>query len=313
MVTPNDSVSAAEALRDLPPPTGERLVSSPAPFDIQAPTRQTAPVVFASPHSGRRYPAEFLAASRLDATAIRRSEDAFVDELFAAAPRHGAPLIRVHVPRAYVDVNRDPYELDPGMFVDPLPPFADTASPRVAAGLGTVARIVASGEPIYRRKLQVSDALARIDSCHKPYHEALSRLTAATRETFGGCLLVDCHSMPSAGQPVDRDSSGRRIDMILGDRHGAACGSHIVEIAENALRAMGYVVCRNAPYAGGYTTRHYGRPAEGLHALQIEINRGIYMDETRIVQATGFAGLERDLEQLVAILADIDPRALSRR
>jgi N-formylglutamate amidohydrolase len=277
-----------------------------SPFDVLAPARQTAAVVFASPHSGRQYPPSFLTASRLDATAIRRSEDAFVDELFAAAPQYGAPLIRAHVPRAYIDLNRDPYELDPGMFVDALPDYVDTASPRVAAGLGTVARIVASGEPIYRQKLLVADALNRVETCHKPYHLALQQLTGATLERFGCCLLIDCHSMPSIDGPSSLTASGRRVDMILGDRHGSACHPLVTEAAESALRDMGYAVRRNAPYAGGYTTSHYGRPADGRHALQIEINRSLYMDEARIIRGPGFKSLKSNLDNLLETLTRLN-------
>ena len=275
-------------------------------YVIDRPLRQTAPTVFASPHSGRHYPMEFVAASRLDATAIRRSEDAFIDHLFASAPKHGAPLISARFPRAYVDVNRDPFELDPDMFEDPLPDYADISSPRVAAGLGTVARVVASGSDIYRTKLRVADALDRIECCYKPYHAALGRLIEDTRRHFGICLLVDCHSMPSAGGQLEHGSGGRRVDMVLGDRHGAACAPQIVELAERTLTELGYKVLRNAPYAGGYTTRHYGRPATGTHALQLEINRALYMDEARIRRSAGFAALAGDLAVLVRALTQVD-------
>lgn len=274
-------------------------------FVIDRPVRQTVPAVFASPHSGRDYPADFIAASRLDSTAIRQSEDAFIDDLFAAVPRYGAPLLRARFPRAYVDANRDPFELDPEMFEDSLPDYADTSSPRVAAGLGTVARVVASGYDIYRTKLRVADALGRIETCYKPYHAALTRLIEETRRKFGVCLLVDCHSMPSVGGPLDRDPGGQRVDMVLGDRHGAACAAQIVDLAERTLAGLGYKVLRNAPYAGGYTTRHYGRPAAGIHALQIEINRSLYMDEARICRSAGFMPLADDL----AILVDALTRA----
>jgi N-formylglutamate amidohydrolase len=291
------------------PPVGP-LLSLGLSFDILVPASHTAPVVFASPHSGRRYPAEFLAVSRLDATAIRRSEDAFVDELFASAPLFGAPLIRAHMPRAYIDMNRGPYELDPAMFIDALPMYANTSSPRVAAGLGTVARIVASGEPIYQRKLLVADALTRIENYHIPYHLALSQLMMETQERFGGCLLVDCHSMPSSGRPIGHDTDGQPADMILGDRHGVACHPAIIDVTELTLRDMGYVVHRNVPYAGGYSTCHYGRPADGLHAIQIEINRGLYMDESRITRSPGFMALTHNLENLIKVLTGLNPKQL---
>ncbi len=275
-------------------------------FVIDRPDRQTVPTVFASPHSGRHYPADFIAASRLDSTAIRRSEDAFIDDLFASVPRHGAPLLSARFPRAYVDANRDPFELDPEMFEDSLPDYADTSSPRVAAGLGTVARVVASGSDIYRTKLRVADALERIEICYKPYHAALARLVEETRRKFGVCLLVDCHSMPSVGGPLDRDPGGQRVDMVLGDRHGAACAAQIVDLAEWTLAGLGYKVLRNAPYAGGFTTRHYGRPSAGIHALQIEINRALYMDEARICRSTGFSTLADDMAVLVGALTQAE-------
>ena len=216
-------------------------------YIVDSPLRQTVAAVFASPHSGRHYPPDFIAASRLDATALRRSEDAFIDQLFATAPEYGAPLLSALFPRAYVDANRDAFELDPDMYEDPLPDYADIASPRVAAGLGTVARVVASGADIYRAKLRVAEALGRIEMCYKPYHAALAALVEDTRRQFGRCLLIDCHSMPSVGGPMDRDPGGRRVDMVLGDRHGAACAPDIVDLAERTLTGLGYKVLRNAP------------------------------------------------------------------
>jgi N-formylglutamate amidohydrolase len=318
MMPPDDNASlrdaAGAALTAVEPATaaaGPAVGAAPfadGAFVIDRPARQTVAAVFASPHSGRHYPAEFVGASRLDATAIRRSEDAFVDRLFDFVPEHGAPLLSARFPRAYVDANRDPFELDPDMFEDRLPDYADVASPRVAAGLGTVARVVASGADIYRAKLRVAEALGRIETCYKPYHAALTALVEDTRRQFGVCLLVDCHSMPSVGGPMDRDPGGRRVDMVLGDRHGAACAPEVVKLAERTLSGLGYRVLRNAPYAGGYTTRHYGRPSVGIHAMQIEINRALYMDETRICPGPGFAALARDLATLVAVLARIDLR-----
>ncbi|MBM3952775.1 MAG: N-formylglutamate amidohydrolase, partial [Rhodospirillales bacterium] len=193
------------------------------PFDVLNPSRQTVPFVFASPHSGRVYPDAFIAAARLDPVTLRRSEDAFLDELFAAAPHFGAPLLRAHFPRAYVDPNREAFELDPTMFQDRLPSHCNTTSPRVKAGLGTVARVVTSGEEIYRDKLSYADALDRIERLYKPYHAELARLIAETRRRFGGCVLIDCHSMPSIGGPMDQDPGLRRVDMVLGDAHGTSC------------------------------------------------------------------------------------------
>jgi N-formylglutamate amidohydrolase len=284
---------------------------SAAPWEIVERGVQTVPVVFASPHSGRDYPAEFLAASRLDSLTVRRSEDAFVDEIFAAVPDAGAPLLRAHFPRAFVDPNREAYELDPAMFEDALPSHVNTNSPRVAAGLGTIARVVTSGEEIYGAKLRFADAKRRIETYYVTYHKALRGLVNATREKFGVCLLVDCHSMPSVGGPMDNDRGRRRVDFVLGDCHGTACAPLVTDMARQALSEMGYVVTQNAPYAGGFTTRHYGRPYDGVHALQIEINRNLYMDEERITRGPGLEELAARMGRLVEILVAVDGAALA--
>ena len=277
------------------------------PFDdvleIVSPVEQSVPLVFASPHSGQNYPPGFLAAAALDPQALRRSEDSFVDELFGGAARHGAPLLRALFPRAYLDPNREAYELDPAMFDGPLPAYVNTDSPRVCAGLGTIARIVASGAEIYRRKLTFEEAERRIDHLYRPYHAALSRLIADTRARFGCCLLIDCHSMPSIGGPSEPDSGTSRVDFVLGDCFASSCAPAVTRIVEQKLRRDGYRVVRNTPYAGGYTTRHYGNPSQGVHALQIEVNRRLYMDETTHIRRPGFAGLQGDLSALIAALA----------
>jgi N-formylglutamate amidohydrolase len=262
-------------------------------------------VVFSSPHSGADYPQEFVAQSRLGLPGLRRSEDCFVDELFAAAPRQGAPLIRALFPRAFVDPNREPFELDPGMFEDELPAYANTTSPRVAAGLGTIAKVVASGEDIYARPLRFAEAKRRIDDYYRPYHGALTETLAATRKRFGACLLIDCHSMPSIGGPMERDAGRMRVDFVLGDCHASSCAPFVIERVEQVLRGLGYAVARNTPYSGGFVTQHYGRPGDGLHALQIEINRALYMDEQRIQRSIGFAALAERLELLIRAIGDI--------
>ncbi len=272
-----------------------------APYRLVRPPRQTVPFVFASPHSGRRYPPDFVAAARLDPLSLRRSEDGFVDELFAAAPAEGAPLLAATFPRVFCDVNREPWELDPGMFDGPLPAWVNTASPRVGAGLGTIARVVATGEPVYRRKLSFAEAEDRIRRFWQPYHAALAALIAETRAEFGCCLLVDCHSMPT--HPAQ---AANPPDIVLGDAHGTACSPRVTREVEEALRAMGYQVRRNDPYAGGYVTRHYGRPREGVHALQIEVARPLYMDETRIERLPRMAALRQDLTRLIGGLAALD-------
>jgi N-formylglutamate amidohydrolase len=280
---------------DLPLPAA--TLGDIAPFVVHRPDRQAIPLVLASPHSGREYPPSFLAAARLDPLALRRSEDGFVDELFAAAPAHGAPLLAATFPRAFCDPNREPWELDPEMFAEPLPAWVNSASPRIGAGLGTIARIVATGELIYRDKLSFAEAEARVRSCWEPFHASLGQLIAETRAAFGACLLLDCHSMPAPAVP-----SGRRVDFVLGDAHGTACTGAVVHLIEQVLGDLGYRVRRNDPYSGGYITRTYGRPREGVHALQIEIARNLYMDEERIERSPGFGRLQHDIASLLAAL-----------
>ncbi|HEY9079368.1 N-formylglutamate amidohydrolase [Magnetovibrio sp.] len=282
------------------------------PFDILEPLVQTAPVVFASPHSGHDYPASFVAASQLDPVSLRRSEDAFVDELYEQAPHFGTPLIRAHFPRAYADPNREPWELDPDMFDERLPGWVNTTSPRVRAGLGTVAKVVTDGAEIYAGKITFIEAQSRVEHCYKPYHAALDALLQRTHEQFGTYLLIDCHSMPSIGGPMDRDPGDNRVDMVLGDANGTACTQRVTNLAHQVLRDMGYRVVLNTPYAGGFTTRNYGKPFENKHALQIEVNRALYMDEQTITRSDGFAKLAQDLGRLIEALVGIDQSLLQR-
>jgi N-formylglutamate amidohydrolase len=234
----------------------------PAPFRMlrAGAARRATPVIFASPHSGRFYPASMLAASQLGPRAIRRSEDALVDELIAAAPTHGHALITAEFARAYLDVNREPWELDPAMFEDELPAFARARTARVAAGLGAIARIVCEGQEIYARKLTFAEAEARVRQVHQPYHAALEALVAETKAVFGVAVLIDWHSMPAAAASHGQGMPGEPCDIVLGDRFGAACAGQVTRLFERQLGEMGYRVTRNAPYAGGYTTEHYGRP-----------------------------------------------------
>ena len=272
------------------------------PFEILQPARTRGPVLFNSPHSGCVYPGEFLACSRLNIATLRRSEDSFVDELIAGAVKQGFPLMRAHFPRCFVDVNREPYELDPRMFEGRLPSFANTRSMRVAGGLGTVARVVGDSQEIYDRRIPVDDALRRIESLYKPYHRALRRSFIRLQGEFGAAVLIDCHSMPSSiGQKDERP----RPQFVLGDRYGTSCAGVISETMEKTLRALGYSVNRNKPYAGGFITEHYGNPAVGLHAIQLEINRGLYMDERRCARSHAFAQLVSDLETLASRLGEI--------
>ena len=279
--------------------------------EVYTPDYQTAPLVFSSPHSGRDYPADFVAASKLDAIVLRRSEDAFVDEIFASATDFGAPLLCALFPRAYVDANREAYELDPTMFDDPMPSHVRTKSTRITAGLGTVPRVVSEGIEIYRDKLKYDNARSRIERFHCTYHQTLNHLIKLTKASFGGAILIDCHSMPSFGSPGVRRHSLKNVDIVLGDNHGTSCATKITDTAEDALAAMGYRVKRNIPYAGGFITRYYGQPTKGVHALQIEINRSLYMDELTIQRGPGLSTLIRDMKHLIQTLAEIAPTIIN--
>lgn len=267
------------------------------PYRLLAPERPFAPVVFTSAHSGRAYSTDLMSGVRLCPLSLRRSEDCFVDELFDSAPLHGSPLLAANFPRAFCDANREAWELDPAMFTDRLPDWVNTTSSRVTAGLGTIARVVASGEPIYAVKLPFAEAERRIYTYWRPFHESLSRLIGDIKDRFGYCLVIDCHSMPSGGQ--GKRATSRPVDFVLGDLHGSACASRVTRAAEAFLTGKGYLVRRNDPYAGGFITRHYGRPADDVHVLQIEIARALYMDEARFERLPGFATVRRQIANLV--------------
>lgn len=284
------------------------------PYEVVEPDELLSPLVFSSPHSGRRYPDSFLASTRLDLATLRRSEDAYVDELFSASRDIGAPLLLAHVPRAYLDLNREPFEFDPKLFQEPLPAFSNTRSLRVAAGLGTIPRVVADAREIYRERLSVSEAIRRVEAYYRPYHSALRQLMERAKQRFGLAVLIDCHSMPSGG-PREK----RRMDFVLGDRYGASAARPLVEGVEERLKTRGYYVERNRPYAGGFITEHFGRPDMGWHALQIEVSRSLYMDESLICKKPAFEevashlaevilGLAHDIEREL-LMGGISPRA----
>ncbi len=278
-------------------------------IEILRPEKLLAPLIFCSPHSGRRYPPELLRISRLDRHALRQSEDSYVDLLFEAAPQLGAPLLRALFPRAWVDVNRARDELDQRMFADPLPSSADTRSSRVRAGLGVIPRIVADGQDIYDRKLKFFEARRRLADCYDPYHRALMALVGEARARHGCAILIDCHSMPSAGALPFRETE-RPLDFVLGDRFGSSCSGAVTACVEETLSGLGYQVSRNAPYAGGHVASAYGRPLEGVHVLQIEINRALYLDERRIARTSGFDRLREALTILIGELCLLSPTAL---
>ena len=297
---PLDSDGAGETAGAIVPPDDAEL--NP-PVEILVPKALRSPLVLSSPHSGSVYPASFLAAARLDALALRRSEDAHVDALFAGAQAVGAPLLKALFPRAFLDVNREPFELDPRMFSDRLPAFVNTRSMRVAGGLGTIARIVGESQEIYRGKMTAEAGLRRIASLYQPYHGALMGLMEQAHQGFGMAVLVDCHSMPSL-TAASGGSERIRADFVLGDRYGTSCDPLLMATAESELRRLGYVVQRNKPYAGGFITEHYGQPARNAHALQIEVNRALYMNETTLERVAGFDSIVTDIEACIAALSD---------
>lgn len=273
------------------------------PFVLIEPMRRTAPLIFASPHSGRRYPRELMQAARVGLASLRRSEDAYVDELFADAAAHGAPILCASVARAYVDLNRNPGELDPEMFTDS--PFAfgpggAMHTARVQAGLGAIPRIAGDGQEIYWRKLPGAEAERRIGLVHRPYHAMLTALVNEALAQFGCAVVVDCHSMPSSAR------GPQQPDIVLGDRFGASCHPSITALAEATLRKMGYRVSRNAPFAGGHTTQAYGRPAGKVHALQVELNRSLYLDERTMERGAGFRRVRNDMARLAGALTEAE-------
>ena len=269
-------------------------------FEVAMPAVWRCPLLFNSPHSGSDYPPEFLARSRLNPLALRKSEDFMVDQLFASALGAGAPLIKVNFPRAYLDVNREPYELDPRLFTEKLPGFANSASVRVAGGLGTIPRVVCEGEEIYRGPLVLSEALQRIEMLYRPYHRALAALVAQGQARFGPCLLVDCHSMPSSAAQHGHPEAP---DIVLGDRFGVSAAGDITALAETLFRTQGFSVVRNKPYAGGFIAQSYADPRAGRHVLQIEINRALYMNERTVEPLAWYPAVAARIGQVVAGLS----------
>jgi len=280
------------------------------PFDVREPEHQTSPLVFCSPHSGRVYPSVLLRRTRLDPLSLRKSEDCYVDELFESAPTMGAPLISARFPRAYLDVNREPFELDPVLFDEPLPDYANTQTMRVIGGLGTVPRVVAEAEEIYDAPLSLAVAMERIERLYRPFHEALDGLLRRTRDQFGYAVLIDCHSMPSASVSLPASA---RPEFILGDRFGGSCDPRMTRSVRETISRLGYQVQLNRPYAGGFITEHYGRPAENLHALQIEINRGLYLNERTLEYTRRAKHFKADIGVLVQNLTGSIPAMFEGR
>nr|WP_246157233.1 N-formylglutamate amidohydrolase [Sneathiella litorea] len=281
------------------------MVAFASPVKISWPKEWRVPFVFSSPHSGRNYPTDFVESSMLDFNRLRQSEDFLVDELFACAPDYGAPLICADFPRAYCDANREAFELDPQMYKTPLPDYVVSASPRLASGIGTIPKVVGVGQEIYGGKLDFEEAQRRINECYFPYHHALRQLLDEGRKKFGSIFLLDCHSMPEAFPArtgMRLGIKGQRPDIVLGNRYGTSCGLNLFKETFTRLESYGYHVGQNSPYAGGYITSHYGDPDRNIHALQIEINRALYMNQRTLEPTEGFnilknsiAGLVRDM------------------
>ncbi|MDJ1009348.1 MAG: N-formylglutamate amidohydrolase [Paracoccaceae bacterium] len=279
-----------------------------AAYTISMPQARTTSVVFASPHSGSDYAWNFLRRSVLDERAIRSSEDAFVDLLFGSVTEHGAPLLACSAPRAFVDVNRSLDELDPAL-IEGVGKSAH--NPRVASGLGVVPRVVANGRAIYRGKISLREARARIDDYWHPYHDALTRLLDESRALYGEAILIDCHSMPREAIETISTSKGTLPDIVIGDRFGAAADNDVVELVEAAFQRAGLKTARNAPFAGAYVTQHYGRPSRGQHVLQIEIDRSLYMNETMIRPNGNFKSFQAIMRGVVAEIVEIGRRRLA--
>ncbi|WP_377509249.1 N-formylglutamate amidohydrolase [Octadecabacter sp. R77987] len=271
-------------------------------FSLVSPVQRTTSVVFASPHSGRDYPLAFLRDAVLNAREIRSSEDAFVDQLFDAAPSQGAPLLFANAPRAYVDLNRAPEEFDPAL-IDGIRRAAH--NPRIASGLGVIPRVVSNGRAIMRGKISLAEAHMRITDYWRPYHDQLQALLDQAHGTFGEAILIDCHSMPHEAIESVSPVGSARPDVVLGDRFGAAAAGSVVERVEAAFASAGFKVARNMPFAGAYITQHYGRPSRRQHAVQVEIDRALYMDERTVRPNGNYKAFKTALDGVVAELAAI--------
>jgi N-formylglutamate amidohydrolase len=273
-----------------------------AAYHLTRPKARETCVVFASPHSGRAYPAAFLRRSVLDAQAIRSSEDAYVDLLFAAAPDHGAPFLTATAPRAFLDLNRGPDEFDPAL-VEGI--RRSGHNPRIASGLGVIPRVVANGRHIYRGKLTLIEAHQRVTQYWRPYHDQLQALLDESRMQFGQAILIDCHSMPHEALEAMGGKAAPRPDIVLGDRYGATAAPAVMDGVEAAFTAAGLRVARNMPFAGAYIAQHYGRPARGQHVVQVEIDRALYMNEKTLEPHADFAAFRDVLTGVIARLVGL--------
>lgn len=271
-------------------------------YILAEPAERSSSVVFASPHSGCDYPEWFVRRTLLNHHSIRSSEDAFVDRLFACAPEFGAPFLTAAAPRALIDLNRAADELDPALIQGIK---KRVHNPRVASGLGVIPRVVANGRSIYHGKLALDEANRRIETYWRPYHNRLASLLAESRARFGEAILIDCHSMPREALDGVVRGGAPRPQIVLGDRFGASAGSEIVEEIEAAFGRAGFLVSRNAPFAGAYVTQQYGRPIRNQHVVQIEIDRSLYMDEQTIEPRADFEDFRARLSGVIGEIAAI--------
>ena len=280
---------------------------SPEPFHLHLPQQITSATVFSSPHSGREYPAAFMARSMLDPVTLRSSEDAFVDQLFSGCLSHGAPLLAASAPRAFVDLNRASDELDPAIVEGAR---QGGLNPRVASGLGVIPRVVSEGRSIQRGKITADEAQARLDRFYHPWHDKLDDLLSTAQAAFGEVLLIDCHSMPHEALAQSAGLFGKMPEVVIGDRFGSSCGSSYVAAIERFFREEGFRTGRNTPFAGAYITQTYGRPSSGQHVIQIEIDRGLYLDERNVEKTKGFDVLRRRLGRVVGRICALMERPL---
>jgi len=262
------------------------------PICIARPLQWRSGVIFASPHSGNIYPKSFVGRSALPRLSLRRNEDAFIDELFAPVIELGSPLLSAQFPRCFVDVNRAPDEVSQKWNAS-----GGSASARANAGLGVIPTMLGETVSIYKKPLSVKAVKTRLQALYHPYHDALQDLITEASLQFGSALLIDCHSMPGFA-PM----GSRRPDIILGDRFGVSCHPETIARVETAFRRHDYSVSRNYPYAGGYVTSHYGKPDLGIEALQIEINRDLYLNPVTMSPKRGYDKLAKNL---MAIIKDI--------
>ena len=271
-------------------------------FDLHQPEERTTSAIFASPHSGRDYPWSFMRRSVLDERTIRSSEDAFIDQIFGHATQCGAPLLAARAPRAYVDLNRAPDELDPALIEDVA---RQGHNPRVGSGLGVIPRVVSNGRAIYRGKIARGEAEERLAEVWHPYHDCLAQLLAESCEMFGQAVLIDCHSMPHEAIENFAQAGLPRPEVVLGDRFGASAAPSVMEAVESAFRGAGLRVSRNAPFAGAYVAQYYGRPSRGQHVIQVEIDRSLYMNEQMIRPNTNFGAFRKLMTEVVAEIAGL--------